>query len=214
VHLQTTEQRGAALKTYDETHVLNALRPDTFKESMRKNLRLWVQLGQEDYHAVGYDNLVIVTGVDLTRSCDMLAYAHRSGETDISFELDVSSFGNASIGIWRNYDQPQDVWASSGMVGSLSTINKLALTTGTDTSLITSGTGTTSPPMPRQCTYLRGWRSRSRKAPERIKGGAGQQDLGRPPSPSTSSTIMVDEDIATEQEIDIVPLAETPLVRD
>jgi hypothetical protein len=95
--LQTAQEQGAILKTRDQTHVLNATAPDIFKEYMRKNYRSWVHFGKDNYHSVDYDNLVFVTGVDLTSSCDMLAYQKSSNDMSASFSFDASAFGSASL---------------------------------------------------------------------------------------------------------------------
>jgi hypothetical protein len=211
--LQTVREHGAVLKTHDRTHILNAPSTDVFKEYMHKNYRSWVRFGQDNYHSVDYDNLVIVTGVDLTSSCNMLAYQKNFTDMSASFSLDAAAFGSASLSTWKHCRQPEGSWTSSGSDAYLAGLSLPA----TDPSM--TAIGSTSP-LPRQCIFLRGWRSRSRRrAPERIQAGAGPDDVAwSPPDPSEpdNQDLSYEEgasDTSSDVEINIVPITDSSAVR-
>jgi hypothetical protein len=202
------------LKTRDQTHVLNAASPDVFKEYMRRNYRSWVRFGQDNYHSVDYDNLVIVTGVDLTSSCSMLAYAKNSTEMNASFSLDAAVFGSASLSAWKDRKHPERSWLSSGSDDYLASLAR------PDSSPFLT-TVVSGAPLPRQCVFLRGWRSRLRRAPTRLEGGAGPDDPELPPGPEGPDTPCVsDQEVSTcadatsaDEEVDIVAISDSPMVR-
>jgi hypothetical protein len=212
--LHTTREQGAILKTNEETYVLNALCPNAFGEYMRQYYKSWVQFGQDNYHSVDYNNLVIVTGVDLTRSCDMLAYAKDSRELHATFTVDASSLGSVSFGAWKDERHPGNLWPTSAS-------DNARTSSICQTSAPTSMAIDSSSSLPRQCVYLRGWRSRFRKAPTRIEGGAGPHDLGRlSPSPESDFSGSSEygaqyegSDTSIEPEVDIVAISEMPPVR-
>jgi hypothetical protein len=228
--LRTTREQGAILKTNEETYILNALCPNAFGEYMRQYYKSWVQFGQDNYHSVDYNNLVIVTGVDLTRSCDMLAYAKDSSELHATFTVDASSLGSVSFGVWKDERHPGNLWPTSAC-------DDPHTSSVYQTSAPTSMANDSSSPLPRQCVYLRGWRSRFRKAPTRIKGGAGPHGLERlTPSPESDSSGSSEYDSSgsseydssgsseygayygssnpsVEPEVDIVAISEVPPVR-
>jgi hypothetical protein len=214
LELQTTRSQGALLKTHDQTHVLNAASPDVFKEYMRRNYRSWVRFGQDNYHSVDYDNLVIVTGVDLTSSCSMLAYAKNSTEMSASFSLEATVFGSASLSAWKDRKHPERSWSSSGSDDYLAS---LALPTPSPVATtVESGA-----PLPRQCVFLRGWRSRLRRAPTKLEGGAGPDDPKLPRGPEGPDTPSVSDEGASartdkasaDEEVDIVAILDSPMVR-
>jgi hypothetical protein len=178
---------------------------------MHKNYRSWVRFGQDNYHSVDYDNLVIVTGVDLTSSCSMLAYAKTSTNMSASFSLDAAVFGSASLSAWKDRKQPELCWSSSGSDDYLAGLILPATSSGMTT------IGSTSP-LPRQCIFLRGWRSRSRRAPKRIQGGAGPDDVRSSPGPSEPDSLGESHEEAISEassgmEVDIVPVVDSPVVR-
>jgi hypothetical protein len=211
---QATRAQGAILKTRDKTYALDATAPNIFKEYMRKNYRSWVRFGQDNWHSVDYDNLVFVTGVDLTSSCDMLAYQKSSNDMSASFSLDVAAFGSASFSAWKDRQQPEWSWTSSGSDDYLSSLAPPA-PSGPFTSIDGSANS-----LPRQCVFLRGWRLGFLRAPTRIEGGAGPDDAGSPPSPSEPDPpLEINEGLAVsnaEAEIDveaeIVHIPESPPV--
>jgi hypothetical protein len=213
--LQTAQEQGAILKTRDQTHVLNATAPDIFKEYMRKNYRSWVQFGKDNYHSVDYDNLVFVTGVDLTSSCDMLAYQKSSNDMSASFSLDATAFGSASLSAWKDRQQPEWSWTSSGSDDYLSSLAPPA-PSGPLISIDGSANS-----LPRQCIFLRGWRLGFLRAPKKIEGGAGPDDAGSPPSPSEpdpsleleEGVVISNAEAKIDVEAEIVPIPESPPVR-
>jgi hypothetical protein len=178
---------------------------------MHKNYRSWVRFGQDNYHSVDYDNLVIVTGVDLTSSCSMLAYAKNSTNMSASFSLDAAAFGSASLSAWKDRKQPELCWSSSGSDEYLAGLVLPAIDSGM------TMIGSTSP-LPRQCIFLRGWRSRSRRAPKRIEGGAGPDDVGSSSDPSEPDSLgqfneEATSESSTDVDVDIVPVVDSPVVR-
>jgi hypothetical protein len=148
---------------------------------MRKNYRSWVRFGQDNYHSVDYDNLVFVTGVDLTSSCDMLAYQKSSNDMSASFSFDIAAFGSASLSAWKDRQQPEWSWPSSGSDDYLSSLAPPA-PSGPFISIDGSANS-----LPRQCIFLRGWRLGFLRAPTRIEASAGPDDAGSPPSPSVGA---------------------------
>jgi hypothetical protein len=181
---------------------------------MRSNYRSWVRFGQDNYHSVDYDNLVIVTGVDLTSSCSMLAYAKNSTEMNASFSLDAAVLGSASLSAWKDRIHPERSWLSSGSDDYLASLALPASSPAVTP--VESGVS-----RPRQCVFLRGWRSRLRRAPTRLEGGAGPNNPKLPPGPEGPDTFYVpDEGVSapadeasTDEEVDIVALSDSPTVR-
>jgi hypothetical protein len=195
--------------------VLNAASPDVFKEYMRRNYRSWVRFGWENYHSVDYDNLVFVTGVDLTSSCSMLAYAKNSTEMNASFSLDAAVFGSASLSAWKDRIHPERSWLSSGSDDYLASLSLPA----PSPVLTPVGSGA---PLPRQCVFLRGWRSRLRRAPTKLEGGAGPDDPELPRGPEGPDTFYVpDEGVSApaheasiyEDVVDLFAISDSPPVR-
>jgi hypothetical protein len=157
--------------------VHDAYRPSIFKEYMLRHSDSWVKFGQVNGHSVDYENLIFVTGVDLTHSYDMLTYATSSKQKNASFDLTVGPLGGASLSAWRSGRRPCNLWPRSQ-----------------------PGIPQGSSPRPRQCTFLRGWRLRSRLGlVEKLQGGAGPHELGAPPPPDGPS----DRHISVEASVPV-----------
>jgi hypothetical protein len=187
--LETSHEQGAILTTKNNTFVYNVLRPDVFKEYMLRNYKSWIKFGRNNWHSVDYDNLVFVTGVDLTESYEMLAYAKSHQQLKSNFVLDVPQIGNASLGAWRMENRPYNLWQQAGPdahqlaahgQANFSTMRVVAVS-----SVAAEDDGRSEA---RQCTFLRGWRLRTRLGPvERITANAEPEDLGSPPDPRGSN---------------------------
>jgi hypothetical protein len=191
--LKTTRQEGAFLRTHQETQVYDVHREEPFKEYMLRHYKSWVQFGRDNGHSVDYENLIFVTGVDLTDSYDMLIYAKSAEQKSASFSINAGSFGGVSLSRDVSESRPFRVWPR-----------------------LQPGIERGSDSRPRQCTFVRGWRLQSRFGiVDKLRGGGGPHDLGSSPAPDDTSSIRspVGCDTVDDPVMDAVRIPEGRQVR-
>jgi hypothetical protein len=212
---ETDHEYGAILRTHGDTEVSDAPFPTEFREYMRDNYQSWLQFGRQAPHRVDWSgqDLIFVTGHDLTVKYDMVAYSKSTSDLDASFKIDVGSLGHANAHAWERNITPDGHWEHSGSSETLA-----AAVRRNHRSIAQP------PPVnPQHCLFLRGWRLRPRsEIPEKIEAAAGPHNLGLPPPPSgptppccAEDNVNTDEAHAgTEATFDVVAVPETDLVRE
>jgi hypothetical protein len=80
------------------------LQRDRFLErSFTKHYRSWLAFAHEQGHNVQLSDLVLVTGVDLTKDFSMLAFEHAGGDFNVEFNVGVSQVASASASAWGSW---------------------------------------------------------------------------------------------------------------
>jgi hypothetical protein len=150
------------------------LQRDRFLErSFTKHYRSWLAFAHEQGHNVQLSDLILVTGVDLTKDFSMLAFEHAGGDFSVEFNVGVSQVASASAsawGSWRTITSVHKNWGPQEL-----------LPPGSARRAITATDQDRSGPSDDycQCVFVRGYRMRERRLlwPKVMKAAAEPRDV-------------------------------------
>ena len=99
VSFELTENRGAALVTRHETYRLDAEVQLAFERYTKRHYESWVKFARdkeygEDVHPI------LVSGFDMTKDFQMVAYSEDGSSLRADFSVDVPAVASASASIW------------------------------------------------------------------------------------------------------------------
>jgi hypothetical protein len=155
-------EAGALLMTKHQTFSEDMELRGTFSRQLLKHHSKWLSFAQDQGRPVELEDLILVTGLDLTKDFAMLSFANNSSDFDINFQVGVSQYATGSIsawGSWHTTSSTQDNW------GPQHTATPSALRADRALRSITSE-GDSAEAIPsdeyRQCVFVRGYRIRRR----------------------------------------------------
>jgi hypothetical protein len=73
------------------------------KHSFTKHYRSWLAFAHEQGHDVQLADLILVTGVDLTKDFSMLAFEHAGADFSAEFKVDAPQVMSASASAWGSW---------------------------------------------------------------------------------------------------------------
>jgi hypothetical protein len=172
-------EAGALLMTKHQTFSEDMKLHRTFKRQFLKHYRAWVAFAQDQGHDVELEDLILVTGLDVTKDFAMLAFANDSGDFDINFQVGASQYATGSVGAWGSWrvaNSAHENWgpqetAPPGTIRAASALRTI------------TSAGESSNAIPndeyRQCVFIRGYRIRRRFGvwPQVQNAAADPQDL-------------------------------------
>jgi len=99
---ELTEEQGAALVTKYQTYREDAELESSFEAYTKRHHNSWVAFA---HYAGRGDGIkpVIVTGVDLTRDFEMMAYGNSGANLASSFTISVPTVASVSASVWETY---------------------------------------------------------------------------------------------------------------
>ncbi|THH29923.1 hypothetical protein EUX98_g4273 [Antrodiella citrinella] len=103
---ESTTKEGAVLMTKSPTTRNDAQRIQFFRDYILENLRSWVAFanGPTQGHGVAAEEIILVTGCDLTHDFAMIAFSQAGGHLAMGFDAgaaNVASLGVSAWGHWR-----------------------------------------------------------------------------------------------------------------
>jgi hypothetical protein len=181
----------------------------SLQHSFAKHYRSWLAFAHEQGHNVELADLVLVTGVDLTKDFSMLAFASAGGEFDVGFNVGASQVASASASAWGSWRTVTSVHKNWGPQEVVPPRVRSAIAAADPQRAAPSNEFC-------QCVFVRGFRMRERRLlwPKVIKAAGDPQDLDddREREPDDGSEIQVDNE--EEDDADVVFAGGTSSVRD
>ena len=160
---------GAILITRFKTFRDDAERHRLFKNYIREHHKSWETFAHKNHHDVKAEDLILVTGRDMTEDFAMLAFSQNEAGFQVQFGAEATNVASGSVFLWCSRHPKMSTFQNHGPQA-------------TDPAAHDSATVFERNDMPRykQCVFLRGYRIRRRMAffPWPIKAGAGPHDLG------------------------------------
>lgn len=162
---------AAILMTKKETFREDAVRILFFKQYIKHHHKAWLALALKQGYDVKVEDLILVTGVDLTADFSMLAIRHAQEDIKVKFETTV---GSASVsasgwGSWECSSTPHTNWGRQ--------LENRDLVSQPSGKLLQSQY---PPPEFTECVFFRGYRVhyRAHLFPSVMVAGAGPHDVG------------------------------------
>ncbi|TCD61451.1 hypothetical protein EIP91_008408 [Steccherinum ochraceum] len=103
LEFESFESAGALLLTKDRTYVEDATRLLRFKNYILKNSRAWVMFARNLGHDVNEEDIMLVTGCDMTEGFSMVAFRETERQFSLRFKGNahgVVGFGVSAFGSW------------------------------------------------------------------------------------------------------------------
>lgn len=176
---QASSTEGAILMTRLKTYRDNAERMGRFKKYILCNHKSWVQFANDEGHGIHTEDLLLVTGRDMTEDFSMIAFSHNERRFDVQFEAGAPLLASASASVWGSWQSQLPVYENWGPQEREPSL---------DGSQSPSPSVPTSSPQYNQCVFLRGYRiyRRAKLLPTVIRAAAGPHDL--PPGDDSSNS--------------------------
>ncbi|KAF8521310.1 hypothetical protein JB92DRAFT_1817718 [Gautieria morchelliformis] len=171
-NFKTSSTKGAILMTKYQTFCEDAERWGRFEDYMRQHYQSWHDHANKLGHRVKLEDILFITGHDMTRDFDMVAFSSDSKEAGIKFSAGIPGVGSATTAAWGTWDSSISVSRNFG---------PQPRDPPGDLQLLTYNTHPMdSFPKYNQCVFLRGYRikRRARIVPRVIRAAAGPHDLG------------------------------------
>ncbi|THG99190.1 hypothetical protein EW026_g3110 [Hermanssonia centrifuga] len=161
---------GAILVTKYDTKCSNAQRLGTFEKYICHYYKSWVRFANDQGHGIDVEDLLLVTGCDMTADYAMLAFTQNDRRREVRFEAGIQNIAStsASWGKWQcQFPIVYDSW------GPQDHVMENVVCEGNDNAGKTQLKHN-------QCVFLRAFRvyRRAKLLPKVIKAGAGPHDLG------------------------------------
>lgn len=101
IHVQSSTSEGAVLVTKHETFCRDAQLRGRFAKFIINHHKEWVKFANEVGHGVDPEELILVTGCDMTSEFSMLAFAKNERERQITLEVNTGAvqLGGANLGL-------------------------------------------------------------------------------------------------------------------
>jgi hypothetical protein len=133
-----------------------------FKRHFLKHRRSWISFAQDQGHDVELEDLILVTGLDMTKDFAMFSFANNSKSFDIDFQVAASPYFVGSVGAWGSWHVKSSVhenWGPQNTAppGTLRAASALRTCVSDDES-----TDAIASDGYRQCVFVRGYRVRRR----------------------------------------------------
>jgi hypothetical protein len=174
-----------------------------FDQAFTKHYRSWLSFAREKGYNVKLHDLLLVTGVDLTKDFAMLAFDNNGGDFSVDFSVGASSIASATAsawGSWRTITSVHKNWGPQALIPPGSA--RLAMTAA----------GEAAPRVSReynQCVFVRGYRLRERLLwPKVIRAAAGPKDFDGAEDEEEPESTGWEEG---EEEVDVVHAGDIPL---
>lgn len=170
---ESTSSDGAILVTKHKTFRDNAERIDHFKQYILRNYKAWSIFAGEQGHGIDVEDLILVTGRDMTEDFSMVAFSQNEGRIEMQFEAGASKLGSASFSAWGSWLCELPVfenWGPQERVPHVPNESNADVGYGMESDT----------PKYQQCVFLRGYRiyRMARIFPRVLRAGAGPHDLG------------------------------------
>lgn len=178
---ESSTNAGAILVTKHKTFREDAERLGRFRRHIQENYKTWLEFANDNDHDIEVQDIILVTGRDMTEDFSMIAFSQSSREISFQFEAGVSQLASASVSGWGSWRCEYPVFENWGPQERRHPSRILPDTIPDSTP--PSGdpsSDTAQNPDYNQCVFLRGFRIhfRARIFPKVVKAGAGDHDLG------------------------------------
>ncbi|KAL4248782.1 hypothetical protein ABKN59_008349 [Abortiporus biennis] len=188
IHLsfESTTSQGAILVTRHKTYRDDAQRLGHFRRYMLDHYESWLAFANDQGHGIRLQDLILVTGRDMTEDFAMLAFSHNQGRLGVEFEAGVPNLASVDAAVWGSWRCDFPVYENWGPQERSPQVDDWEHPSPEDTSLNDYVTmephGDNPGPQFNQCVFLRGFRIHRRVKifPTVIKAGAGPDDVGSP----------------------------------
>lgn len=175
LRFESSSRRGAILLTKYKTFCEDAERLGFFKEYMLRYQQSWVDFANQLGHMVNLDDVLLVTGHDMTLDFAMLAFSSNFRQIGMEFEAGFPAVASGSASVWGTWRTSTSVHRNCGpQHREPPTTHPRSLSIGGNDdadNLLTEYN---------QCVFIRGFRVRKRAGliPTVIRAAAGIHDLG------------------------------------
>ena len=158
--------------TKHETLRDDAQRLERFKRYILDNYKSWETFATDHDHGISVEDIILVTGRDITEDFAMIAFSHQEQHLNMSFEISASQIASTSASAWGSWKCEFPVFKNWGPQGTKRRVRAELMPTAEDRIL--------GEPQFKQCVFLRGYRLkfRMRIITKVIRAGAGPHDLG------------------------------------
>jgi hypothetical protein len=188
---------GAGLLTKYHTYDHIAVQLSRFKRLMVRHCRSWLRFAHREDYEVEMQDLILVTGVSLTRDWALFAY-DSVPEREVTIKLEVANMSSAiSAGLWGHWRSEQCIHTNHG---------PMQLESERVASSSSTSVGIESHAEYNQCVFIRGYRVRFRIAPRlaflmRAAAGPHIPDIGDDEDEDgLANTLFTNMDLSTEQD--------------
>lgn len=191
-----------------KTYRYNAQRLDWFQKYMLTNYKSWQDLAEDQGHGISLEDIVFVTGCDMTEDFAMLAFRDNARETSLSFELGAQNAAAAKMAVWG-------VWSCQGTVfQNWGPQDDIMPPFVQDEMKEKRSTTSKTEPQYKQCVFLRGYRvyRRWKIIPKVIKAHAGPHDLSFGDRDTPSGSNVPASDGWGDDDYELVPQLNMPEV--
>jgi hypothetical protein len=157
-------EAGAGLMTRHQTFSEYMELHRVFKRHFLKHRRSWISFAQDQGHDVELEDLILVTGLDMTKDFAMISFANNSESFDIDFQVATSPYFAGSVGAWGSWRVERSVHVNWGpqdtappgtlRANAASALRTCASEDGSLDAIASDGY--------RQCVFVRGYRVRRR----------------------------------------------------
>ncbi|TCD64003.1 hypothetical protein EIP91_004671 [Steccherinum ochraceum] len=103
IKFESITNEGAILVTNHKTYRSNAQQLRRFKDYTRAHCKSWEEFAQEHGHDVEVQDIILVTGVDLTSDFSMLAFTQGEKNQEISFNVGAPQVASAAVSVWGSW---------------------------------------------------------------------------------------------------------------
>jgi hypothetical protein len=195
------------LLTKYKTFCEDAERLGFFKDYMLRNYQTWVDYANQLGHMVTLEDILLITGHDMTLDFAMLAFSSNSRQIGIEFEAGLPAVASASASVWGMWRTTMSVHHNCGPQHRDPPVQARPL--------LTEDSHSPDQPQPEynQCVFLRAFRIRKRAGliPMVIKAAAGPHDLGSGHRFDEEGPLVCSEAVAdTDDEVEAI--SDTPPV--
>lgn len=211
-----TGGEGTILVTKHKTFPENVERTERFRKYILANYKSWEAFAMDQGHGITANDIIFVTGRDLTADFAMAACSEPSGDFAMSLTIDTSNAAPAGISTWSSWHCELPVFRNWGPQSTTpSAQNELE---------IYSSIPNPNPEY-KQCVFLRGYRIYRRmmllsKVMTPSAGPQGYMEDGREPSVSAQldfegiewSSESLSEEYAEEDDDEVIAFLNTPQV--
>lgn len=216
ISLESNHHAGACLLTRFQTCSEDAKYDGRLKAYYLKHYKSWLAFAREQDQDISLEQLIFVTGVDLTKDYAMMAFAQSQGELKATFSVNVPPIGSASLSAWGEWKVPSIAHKTRGPITrdtmSSDSPRALPLPSSTD------GATTQHEITYNQCIFTRGFRLRERRIlgvswPKVLAAAAGPHDLGSGAHSLEDGPAVPAQAVCEEEEVEVVAVGGVDSVR-
>ncbi|KAF8589934.1 hypothetical protein K439DRAFT_1303893, partial [Ramaria rubella] len=114
IKFESSASTGAILLTNHKTYREDVVRIARMEKYMLEHAESWLEFASEDDRGIGLEDLMLITGYDVTSEYAMAAFSNTERVVGIEFQAGVTAVASASIAVWGSWQANTSVHHNCG----------------------------------------------------------------------------------------------------